>query len=160
MTTIVATREWMAADQRATDDGPMCHDKKLRYIGDSIFGMAGDCHAAMVVLRWLETAKRDPKVLYEMFGEKDISWRYELVLLELSPTGLALWNGWGISLPILDDSYAIGTGAHAALAALDSGATPEACIQQAAKRDQYSGVFREPEVLHLLPTTKKRRKRG
>ena len=159
MTTIVATREWMAADQRATDDGPLCHVKKLRYIGDAIFGMAGDCHAAMIVLRWLETPRRNPKVLYEMFGEKDISWRYELVLLELSHEGLALWNGWGIRLPILDDTYAIGTGAHAALAALDRGASPEECVHQAAKRDQYSGVFREPEVLHLLPPQKGRRKR-
>lgn len=158
MTTICATREWMAADQRATDDGPMCHVKKLRYIGDSIFGMAGDCHIAMVVLKWLETPKRNPKALYEMFGEKDIAWRYEIVLLELSPDGLALWNGWGVKLPILDDTYAIGTGAHAALAALDRGASPEECIQQAAKRDQYSGVFVQPEVLHLLP--KGRRKRG
>lgn len=157
MTTICATREWMAADQRATDDGgPLCHVKKLRYIGDSIFGLAGDCHAGMVVLRWLETPKRNPKELYEMFGEKDIAWRYEVVILELSHDGLALWNGWGIRLPILDDAYAIGTGAHAALASLDRGATPEECIQQAAKRDQYSGIFREPEVLHLLPRKRKR----
>ena len=156
MTTIVATREWVAADQRATDDGPLCHVKKLRYIRESIFGMAGDCHAAMVVLRWLETSKRNPKVLYEMFGEKDISWRYELVLIELSHDGLALWNGWGIRLPILDDAYAIGTGAHAALAALDRGASPEDCVKQAAKRDQYTGVFNEPEVLHLLPRKRKR----
>lgn len=158
MTTIVATREWMAADQRATDDGaPLCHVKKLWYIGDSIFGIAGDAHAAMVILRWMETKKRDPKALYEMFGEKDIAWRYETVLLELSHSGLALWNGWGIPLPLLDDAYAIGTGAHAALAALDRGASPEDCIKQAAKRDQYSGVFREPEVLHLLPQKGRKR---
>lgn len=159
MTTIIATREWMAADQRATDDGPLCHVKKLRYIGDSIFGMAGDCHAAIVLLEWLET-KRNRVTLYKMFGDADIAWRYEMVLLELSHTGLALWNGWGAKLPLLDDAYAIGTGSHAALAALDRGASPEECIHQAAKRDQYSGVYREPEVLHLLPTQKGRRKRG
>ena len=156
MTTIVATREWMAADQRATDDGPLCHVKKIHYIGDSIFGMAGDCHAAIVVLQWLNS-KRDRLALYKMFGDEAIEWRYECVLLELSHDGLALWNGWGVRLPILDDTYAVGTGAHAALAALDRGASAEECIAQAAKRDQYSGIFREPEVLHLLPPKLKRR---
>jgi hypothetical protein len=156
MTTIIATREWMAADQRATDDGPFCHVKKLHYIGDSIFGLAGDCHAGMVVIDWLKTPKRDRTALYKMFGDTDIAWRYEMVILELSSDGLALWNGWGVRLPLLDDAYAIGTGAPAALAALDRAATPEECIHQAAKRDQYSGVFREPEVLHLLPRKRKR----
>lgn len=156
MTTIVATREWMAADQRATDDGPFCHVKKLHYIGDSIFGLAGDCHAGMVVLDWLQSPKRNRTLLYKMFGDTDIAWRYEMVILELSHEGLALWNGWGIRLPLLDDCYAIGTGAHPALAALDRGASPEECILQSVKRDQYSGVFKEPEVLHLLPRKRKR----
>lgn len=157
MTTIVATREWMAADQRATDDGPFCHVKKLRYIGDSIYGMAGDCHSAIVVLDWLATRKRDRTALYKMFGDEDIAWRYEMVILELSHEGLALWNGWGVRLSLLDDTFAIGTGASSALTALDRGATPEECVHQAARRDQYSGVFREPEVLHLLPKVKRRR---
>lgn len=156
MTTIVASREWMAADQRATDDGPICHVKKLYYIRDSIFGLAGDCHAGLAVIEWLQTIKRDRKALYKMFGDEAIEWRYEMVILELSHEGLALWNGWGTRLPILDDAYAIGTGAHAALAALDRGAEPGECFHQAAKRDQYSGVFREPEVLHLLPRKGKR----
>lgn len=156
MTTIVATREWMAADQRATDDGgPLCHVKKLHYIGESIFGLAGDCHAGLAVIEWLQAPKRNKALLYKMFGE-DVAWRYEVVLMELSHEGLALWNAWGTRLPLLDDSYAIGTGAHPALAALDRGASPEECIHQAAKRDQFSGVFKEPEVLHLLPRKRKR----
>jgi hypothetical protein len=156
VTTIIASREWMAADQRATDGGdPLCHVKKLHYIGTSIFGLAGDCHAGMAVIEWLQTPKRNRAHLYKMFGE-DVAWRYEMILLELSHEGLALWNAWGVRLPILDETYAIGTGAHAALAALDRGATPEECVMQATKRDQYSGIFHEPEVLHLLP----KRKRG
>lgn len=162
MTTIVANLEGMAADQRATDDGPpFCHVKKLHRIGDSIFGLAGDCHAGMAMIRWLQTPKRNRQALYKMFGE-EVQWRYEFTILELSPNGLALWNAWGEPLPLLDKVYAIGTGAPAALAAVEyHGKSIDEAIRCAMHRDQYSGLLDvEPQVEWLIPTELKRRRRG
>lgn len=141
----------MAADQRATGDGPICHTKKLHRLGDSVFGLAGDCFAGIALIDWLNTPKRDRAKLHKMFGD-DVAWRYEMVLLELSPSGLALWNAWGFRLPILDKTYGIGTGSSAALTALDEpGCTPSQAIKRAIKRDEYSGLFGEPDEEWLLP---------
>ena len=151
----------MAADQRCTDDtgGPICHVTKLHRVGDSVFGLAGDAFMGLVPLEWLGT-KRNRLQLYKMFGDDDIAWRYETLLLELSETGLALWNGWGLRMPILDKTYGIGTGADAALTAMDKGASPEEAIR-AVRRDPYSGLFSEPQVEYLLPPElKPKRKRG
>lgn len=158
MTTIVATLEWMAADQRCTGDGPICHAKKMHRVGDSIFGLAGDCMAGLAVIEWLRTKRRNKAALYKMFGE-DVQWRYEFVLMELSDEGLALWNAWGVRMPLLDKSYAIGTGALTALEAIDNGLAPEDAIRKAAKRDEYSGLITEPEVEYLLPPELRKRKK-
>ena len=159
ITTIVANLEGMAADQRATDEGPpFCHVQKLHRIGDSIFGLAGDCHAGMAMIRWLHT-KRNRQALYKMFGE-EVQWRYEFTILELSPNGLALWNAWGEPLPLLDKCYAIGTGGAVALDALEQGASLEDAIRRGMRRDQFSGVIEEPHSLYLLPPELKRRRRG
>ena len=162
MTTIVANLECMAADQRCTDDaGPLCHVKKIHRVGDSLFGLAGDAFIGLVIIEWLGT-KRNRLQLYKMFGDEAIEWRYETSLLELSPAGLAVWNGWGLRMPILDPTYGIGTGADAALTAMDKGCSPEDAIRSV-RRDPYSGLFSEPQVEYLLPpelARKVRRKRG
>lgn len=157
MTTIVTNLECMAADQRMTDDGPICHAKKIHRIGDSVFGLAGDVMAGLVVIEWLQT-KRDRAVLYKAFGE-EVQWRYEFVLLELSPDGLALWNAWGVRCPLLDERFAIGTGAAAALEALENGHLPEEAVRRAVKRDHFSGLYSEPDVMWLLPPELAVRKR-
>lgn len=159
MTTIVANLECMAADQRATDDGPpLCHVEKIRRIGDSLFGVAGDCFAALAILEWLEAPRRDRAKLYKMFGDEP-GWRYEVMLLELSPSGLALWNGWGLRMPLLDAAYAVGTGGAVALDALENGAAPDEAIRRAMKRDQFSGLFKEPQIEYLLPPELKPKRR-
>lgn len=158
MTTIVANLECMAADQRVTGDGPICHVKKMHRIGNSIFGLAGDVMAGMAVIEWLKTPKRNRAMLYKIFGE-DVQWRYEFVLMELSPEGLALWNAWGVRMPLLDAVYGIGTGASVAVDAIENGVAPDEAIRRAIKRDEYSGLLTEPEVEYLLPPelTRKRR---
>lgn len=139
MTTIVANLECMAADQRATDDGPpFCHTKKIHRIGDSLFGLAGDVMAGLAVVEWLKGKKRIRSQLYKAFGD-DVQWRYEMVLIELAPDGLALWNAWGTRMQILDQAYAIGTGAAVALDAVETGTSPEDAIRRAMRRDQFFG---------------------
>lgn len=168
MTTIVANLEGMAADHRCTEDGPpLCHTWKIKRVGESLFGLAGDVMAGLAVLEWLDTPKRNRALLYKMFGE-EVQWRYEMVLLELSPHGLALWNAWGIRMPLRDSKYAIGTGGAVALDALENGASLEDSILRALGRDQYSGLHGEesPDVRYLdepaeiqLPAPKTTRKR-
>ena len=150
MTTIVANLECMAADQRATDDGPpLCHTKKLHWVKDSIFGLAGDVMAGLAVLEWMKSPKRKRETLYKMFGD-DVQWRYEFVLMELSRDGLALWNAWGVRMPILDKCYAIGTGGSVALEVVEAGGTPEEGVRRAMKRDQFSGLIHaDPDVAFL-----------
>lgn len=159
MTTVVANLECMAADQRCTDDGPICHTKKLHRVRDSVFGLAGDVMAGLAVLEWLATPKRNRANLYKMFGE-DVQWRYEFVLLELSDDGLALWNAWGVRMPLLDKTFAIGTGASIALEAMDNNLSPSEAVRRAMKRDPYSGLLTEPDEMWLIPPElKQRRKR-
>jgi hypothetical protein len=150
VTTIVANLECMAADQRATDDGPpLCHTKKIHWVKDSIFGLAGDVMAGLAVLEWMKNPKRKRESLYKMFGD-GVEWRYEFVLLELSGDGLALWNAWGVRMPILDKCYAIGTGGAVALEVVEAGGTPEDGVRRAIKRDQFSGLYAlDPDVVFL-----------
>jgi len=157
MTTIVANLECMAADQRCTSGGPICHTQKLHRIGDSVFGFAGDAMLALILVKWLGT-KRDPLQLYKLIPEAH---RDSVDVLELSPKGLAFWNGWGVPMPLLDQAYAIGSGAMSALQAVRLGKSPEEAIHLAPPLDECSGVLTAPVVEYLLPKElKPRRKRG
>lgn len=155
MTTIVANLECMAADQRCTGGGPMCHVKKIHRIGDSLFGIAGDSMLGLHIIKWL-SGKRDPAHLYKLIPD---AYRSDVDVLELSPTGLAFWNGWGVRLPLLDATFAIGSGAMSALQALRMNCNPQEAVLQAMKLDEMSGTLTTPEVEYLLPPelTRKRR---
>jgi hypothetical protein len=159
MTTIVANLECMAADHRVTSGGPIAHVKKIHRIADSLYGLAGDIDPGFVFLEWLASSKPDKIRLYRMLGEDG---RNNFTVLELSPKGLALWSGWGVRVPILDTSYAIGTGAMSALSHVKEGESPEKAIRRAAILDECSGVFMSPQVEWLLPPelqVKKKRSR-
>lgn len=142
MTTIVANRECMAADQRCTSGGPMCHVQKLHRIKNALYGFAGDSMLAVHLLAWLK-GKRDPLELYKLIPDAH---RDSVEILELSAQGLALWTGWGARLPLLDDAYAIGSGSMPALQALRMGATPGEAITHAMRLDECSGTLVEPHV--------------
>jgi hypothetical protein len=139
----------MAADQRMTSGGPIAHVTKIHRIGDSLYGLAGEIEPGLVFLEWL-TGKRDKMRLYKLYGE-DVEVRSHFEILELSSQGLALWSGWGVRIPILDTSYAIGTGAMSALSHVKEGESPEKAIRRAAILDECSGVFMSPQVEWLLP---------
>lgn len=153
MTTIVANLECMAADQRCTGAGPMCHVSKIHRIGDSLFGFAGDAILAQHIIKWLGT-KRDVGQLYKLIPE---SQRDSIDVLELSSQGLAFWNGWGVRLPILDATFAIGSGAMAALQALRLNSSPAEAILHAMALDECSGLFSEPQVERLFIGPKRKR---
>lgn len=152
MTTIAANMECMAADQRVTGDGPLCHIQKIHRIGNSIFGLAGDVNLALAVIRWLGT-KRDVAHLYKLIPE---SFRNDLDILELSPTGLAVWNGWGVQVPLLDRYYAIGSGSMSAMQGMKRGLIPENAVDETFSLDECSGG--KVQVEWLLPPELKRKR--
>jgi hypothetical protein len=133
MTTIVACaqRMEMAADTRCTGGGPMCNVQKIFPLGQSIIGIAGDVFAALTFLDWLgDKRKKPPKFEdeYDCF-----------IALQLTPSGIVLWNGRLTPLPIKDSCYAIGSGAMAAMQSARKGSTLTVAIQEACTLDEGSG---------------------
>jgi hypothetical protein len=132
----------MAADQRITGSGPLAHINKIYRIKGSLFGFCGDTFLAMHLLTWLK-GNRDPLELYKLIPDAH---RDDVGALELAKDGLAIWSGWGARLPLLDISYAMGTGSMVALQALRTGSSPAEAIAHAARMDECSGAFVEPQV--------------
>lgn len=161
MTTVVANLEAMAADHRVTSEGPICHTKKIYRITkdgeERLYGLCGDVMMALYVIEWLQ-GKRDKEALHKAIG---VEHRASIAILELSHEGLALMDGWGMRMPILDRFYAIGSGAGPALIALKRGGELRDCIRDAATVDEASGTHPDfpPELEFLTPKelTKKRR---
>jgi hypothetical protein len=146
----------MAADQRITDAGPIAHILKIKRIADSLYGLCGEISPGLVFFKWFESGKRDIPRLHKMIAEDS---RYNFSVIELGPSGLALWDGWGVRIPLLDKIFAVGTGAQAALAAVEEhGKTPEEAVRIAMRRDECSGLFKEPQVEWLLPPELKRKR--
>lgn len=156
MTTIVANLECMAADTRVSCEGaPHYHADKIFRIGDSLFGTAGDGSMCLLMIDWLRGTRKNRLSLYKLWDDYE---RSDFWILELSPGGLYLWNGWAVPEKLNERRYAIGTGAQAAMHAIDTGRSPEDAVRGAISYDQYSG---EPvQVEYLLPKELTRRKRG
>jgi hypothetical protein len=131
--------------------------KKLHRIGDSVFGFSGDVMLALLMVEWLK-GKRVRAQLHRVIPDLH---RDSVDLLELSPEGLHVWNGWGVRTPLLDTCYAIGSGAMPALTAMKMGNAPEQAIHQSPPLDECSGFLSTPEVEYLLPPELvRKRKRG
>lgn len=154
MTTIAANLECMAADMRVSeDDGSHYPATKIFRIGQSLFGTAGHGGMTLVMVEWLKGA-RSRMALYKQWGDYD---RDEVELLELNPSGLFVWTGWGIPERVHLDRYAIGSGRKAARAAMGKGDDPEAAIKVALEYDIYTAA--PVQVEYLLPPELARRKR-
>jgi 20S proteasome alpha/beta subunit len=156
MTTIAANLECLAADQRMTSGNAPARITKIRRIGESIYAGAGNVSVTRVFLDWLAAAKQDPIRLYRLIPE---DYRHEFEVLEVSPAGLALWDGWGVRVPLLDKFYAIGSGGQSAMQAMKRGLNPHDAISETFTLDECSGGTVEIEYL-LPPELRPRRKRG
>ena len=156
MTTIAANLECVAADQRMTSGNAPARITKIRRIGDSIFAGAGNVSVTVVFLDWLAAPKTDRFRLYRLIPE---DYRHEFEVLELSPSGLALWDGWGARVPLLDKFYAIGSGGQSAMQAMKRGLNPHDAISETFTLDECSGGTVEVEYL-LPPELKPKRRRG
>jgi ATP-dependent protease HslVU (ClpYQ) peptidase subunit len=133
MTTIVATRQTMAADKRVTDEdaGTRWREKKIRRIGDALVGAAGSAPAISKFFKWLEGGQQDdpPKL-----GKDD-----ELRGLVLTPAGLFIVGTDCVLCELDDPFFAVGSGAQAALGALHMGATAPVAVEIASTVDNQTG---------------------
>ena len=143
MTTIVCNREGMAADTRVTSEGSICHEDKLFRLGLSIFGTAGHASVGLVLLEWLRTARNRDR-LYKQIPDP---WRDDVLLVELNPGGIILWDGWGVGRRLNDKEYAIGSGGMPALALLRAGASLRDSVAGAIGLDECSGPPIQVEFL-------------
>lgn len=156
MTTGAANLECIAADQRLTGGGAPARTRKIRRIKDSVFVGAGNYSLILVFYEYLESAKQDRLRLYRLIPEDS---RCEFEILELSPQGLALWDGWGVRIPLLDKFYAVGSGGMSAMQAMKRGLSPEEAVSETFSLDECSGGTVEAEYL-LPPELRGKRKRA
>ena len=141
----------MAADTRVTSGGPLCHEDKIARIGVSLYGMAGHATLAIVLLDWLRTA-RNRQQLYKLIPE---NYRDEVAIMELSPSGISLWDGWGAARKLNDQDYAIGSGSMTALGLLRKGDGLREAVAGAIGLDECSGP--PIQVEYLKPPRKRKR---
>lgn len=143
MTTIAADRRSMAADRKLSYCETSHQVVKIRRIGQAIVGCAGSSGAACKFMRWLEEGK--PTDAIPKFAKDD-----ELSALVLTPEGLFLFDLSCEPDEIVDGRCAIGSGSHAALAAMRGfDASPERAVEVACLVDNASDG--PVDVLHLEP---------
>ncbi len=145
MTTIVASLTEMAADTRCTNGGPIMRTKKIRVIGDSVFGFAGGLFEAAAFIAWLQ-GDRDHAKLPKWQDEN----RDDFMVLELSPEGLAIWNGWGHRVPLVNQFYSIGSGSMTAMGVMHVHPDPKFAVEVASLYDENTDS--NVEVISLAKT--------
>ena len=128
MTTIIAVRgDGMYSDSRCTS-GVNFQTRKIHRVGKSVIGGAGTLSDVLKFVAWFAA------------GAKGKCKTKGADMLVMNKRGIFLYDG---SCPggfeVLDDTYAIGSGAVAALAAWDSGATIKQSLAVAAKFDPMTG---------------------
>lgn len=156
MTTVAANLDSMAADHRCTSEGPICHVKKIHLVGDKLYGVCGDVMMGLYVVEWLR-GEMDKEALHKAVG---IEHRSSITLLELSHEGLALIDGWGVRMPLLDKFYAVGSGAMPAMVELRRGASPSDAVRASLPLDDASGLHPDhPPTVESLPPKSPQRKR-
>lgn len=131
MTTVAANKHSMAADSKTDCDGTWFGTTKLFRVRDEIVGVAGDNSAIVKFLTWY----RNKRNKLPAFADNE-----SFTALILSPRGLFhIDDSMGMDL-IKDDYFAIGSGAVAALVAMDCGLSPAEAVEAACKRDQNTGL--------------------
>lgn len=152
MTTIACNLREMAADTLVVNSGPMYHADKIFRIGLSLVGTAGDGHMCLAFVEWFKSPKRSMHTLQKMIP---IEHRDDILLIELNPGGIHLWNGWGVPERIHNTYYAIGSGSMTAIGELRRGLPPEDAVKAASEWDENT---RGLQVLKLVPEKGKRKR--
>lgn len=147
MTTVVADQSGMAADTQATSDCVYRVQKILRLKDGGIVGYCGLTSRGYAAAKWMADGEEGepPKVK-------------GAYLLILRPDR-SLWvvDGEFPAYPLLDKAAAIGSGAQAAMSALNVGKSPVEAVKEAARLDSYTS---DPvQFLALEPVSVRKRRR-
>lgn len=125
MTTVaakVSTGE-IAADTMVSDDETFYSASKLRIGKDCIYGACGTWKHIITAFNAMETGAK------EWDSESDIE------VLELRADGIYIYDGTPIPFKILNDFWAVGSGAPFAIAAMELGLSPLKAVEIACKYD-------------------------
>lgn len=127
MTTVVANQHMMACDSMADEAGLQSRAMKVFQVDGDIIGIAGAIGQGLKFVEWYE------------FRLEDMPNIDEASILILRENGkLETWDSAGIAIPVVEKFYAIGSGAHAAMAAMHTGVTPIQAVKIACKVDSGS----------------------
>ena len=136
MTTIVCNREVMAADSRASDDAIKFPVTKIHRVGALLVGFAGDLAMCTQLISVLK--RTEPSNLMKAFRLMDLGDK-NVCLLILAPTGIWVYEGEGDPYQVKHKFMAIGSGAQAALAAMQCGCSPQEAVRVAKSVDPGTG---------------------
>ena len=134
--TVIAYRDGvMAADSRITFSGEESGSAygrcaKLYRTKDAIIGLQGESSPGLVFLDWYKSGKRKPP-------EGLVTSDADFFALVLTKHGLFLFDKWCRGEEVLDEFWAIGSGAKAALGAMHMGADAEQACDIACRIDPY-----------------------
>lgn len=127
MTTIACNKETMAADSQFTEGHLTSHGRKIFQVKGDIAAFAGDQEVGLEFIEWLNGGDKPELPLEDFEG------------LVLTKEGKMIYYGCKLRpAPVTESHTAIGSGSHLAIGALMQGATPEAAVRIACKRDAYS----------------------
>lgn len=133
MTTIAANQKVMAADTRTVTGETWFRTSKIVRVGRSVVGVAGDSSAIEKFLRWYIGGRK--KRERPEFRDSE-----SFAALILDSRGMWHCDESLAFDRVNDDYFAIGTGAIAALVAMDLGLDPVAAVEAACRRDANSGL--------------------
>lgn len=153
MTTVACSLTEMAADSRVSADGSVARGamvaSKIRVIRDSVFGFSGNISEALIAIAWFEGGR-------SKFERPSFTSEADFSILELSPSGILLWDPYMSPIHMKDESCAIGTGgpiAQYCMAVLEM--SPYQAVIEAAKVDANTGP---PFEVLSLPTHSRSRR--
>lgn len=131
MTTVVTNGKVMVADCQLTDAGvSFIYQDKIRKVNGHLIGGAGDPDDIALFMSWFENPTGKPPKL---------SNRFEAVVV--NPAGnIYYYTRRLVPQQIHDKFYAIGSGFHLAIGAMEYGASPMDALKIACKRDIHTGV--------------------
>ena len=126
MTTVVCSKKAMAADTKVVDDGLLSVGSKIIEVNGDLIGVAGDLRDLYRFEKWYKVQDHDLEM-------------EDSTILVLTKCGKIYTYDGGIRIPVMEKFYAIGSGAHAAMAAMHMGADPKKAIEIAKKVDDGTG---------------------
>ena len=148
MTTVICTLKEMAADKRVSwGENPSFDTLKIFKINNSIYGYAGDVSASLRFIKWVEQDFKEAPI-FDKDDDKD-----DFNILELTSTGIYLWDKQLSRMPIKNKHYAIGTGSLLAIYLLDQGLSPREIIKIISKYDGFTSS--EADVITLRKNGKR-----